>query len=95
MKIYISGQITGLSEADAKYNFTMAHVNLKQQGHYPVNPMFLPHNHGKTWAEFMREDLHALLDCEAIYMLENWQESKGARIEFGIAIELGMKIIFQ
>ena len=95
MKIYISGQITGLSEETARYNFTMAHLNLRQQGHDPVNPMLLPHNHGKTWAEYMREDIHALLDCEAIYMLENWQESKGARIEFGLAIELGMKIIFQ
>lgn len=95
MKIYISGKITGLPEADAKYYFHSAHAELKTQGHEPVNPMFLPHNHGKTWAEFMREDLQALLTCEAIYMLENWQDSKGARIEFGLAVELGMKIIFQ
>jgi hypothetical protein len=95
MKIYISGKISGIPEADANYYFTMAHVNLKAMGWDPVNPMFLPHRHGKTWAEFMREDIHALLTCEAIYMLDNWQESKGSRIEFGLAVELGMKIIFQ
>ena len=41
----------------------------------------------------MIDDLRLLFDCEAIYLIDNWQMSKGARIEYYIAKELGMSII--
>lgn len=95
MKIYISGQITGLPEQVAQANFSAAVDKIREWNHEPVNPFWLPHFHDKSWLNYMREDIKALLDCEAIYMLPNWNESQGAKIELSIAIQLGMKIIFE
>lgn len=94
MKVYISGQITGLELEEAKTFFTEAEILLLARGYNPINPMTLnPHTDGKTWKEYMLDDLDALFDCEAIYLLDNWQESKGARIEYQIAKEMGMVIL--
>jgi hypothetical protein len=93
-KIYISGKISGM-EAQASTLFTNAEKMLKAKGFEPVNPMKLPHQHGKTWECFMREDIAALLQCQAIYMLHNWQQSKGAVLEYILAMHLDMDVQFQ
>ncbi|WP_448826943.1 DUF4406 domain-containing protein [Capnocytophaga bilenii] len=43
----------------------------------------------------MVKDIVDLLQCKAIYMLQGWQESKGARIEHYIATEIGMPIMYE
>ena len=42
---------------------------------------------------FMGADLRALLDCDAIYMLPGWQESRGATVERSVAVDCGMTIL--
>lgn len=93
MKIYISGKITGLSLEAAETLFKSAETDLLKQGYEVVNPMTIPHDHDKTWLSYMRADIKALVDCDAIYMLRNWTESKGACTEFNLAHDLGLKII--
>lgn len=44
-----------------------------------------------TWEEYMRADIRALVDCEAIALLPGWEQSLGAELEVSIADELGMK----
>jgi hypothetical protein len=95
MKIYISGKITGLNEHDAFAKFARAEQDLSMFAHDPVNPMKLPHDHDKTWHSYMKEDIRHLCDCEAILMLNNWADSKGAIIENSLAIMLGIKVYFQ
>lgn len=36
-----------------------------------------------------------LLQCKAIYMLQGWKDSKGARIEHYIATEIGIPITYE
>lgn len=48
-----------------------------------------------TWENCMREALAMLLKCDAIYMLKGWRDSKGARIELALALELGMRVIYE
>ena len=43
----------------------------------------------------MREDIKALLSCCTIFMLDNWRDSRGAKIEHQLAKDLEMKIIYQ
>jgi hypothetical protein len=94
--IYISGRITGLNPVVARELFDMAEVLLKEQGHHPINPMAICLlEEGKPWEEYMLEDIRLLFDAHAIYMLPNWQESKGARVEHDIAYHLGKEIIYQ
>lgn len=94
MKVYISGSITGLDEEYVKSLFEFAENWWKELGHEPVNPMKIEHNHDCSWESYMKEDLKALLDCDHIFMLDNWWLSRGARIEHDLAKELGIKIIY-
>lgn len=94
-KIYISGQITGI-EKEAPLLFKKAVTELYERGfEYIFNPMELKHDHDKSWENYMKTDIKALCDCDAIYMLSNWTNSKGAEIERRIAIDLGMKVIYE
>jgi len=94
MKIYISGKITGIEE-QAPSIFNIAERTLQEEGHETVNPMTLNHNHDKSWKSYMKEDVKAMMDCDAIYMISNWKESKGAKIELEIAILMELDVIFE
>ena len=91
---YISGKITGM-EAEARELFDAAEREVLAYGYLPVNPFKLNHDHDKSWRAFMRSDIKALCDCDAIYMLTNWRESPGATIELEIANHLEMDVIHQ
>lgn len=99
MKIYISGRITGnahymqdFERAESYLNFS----NINGQKFDVVNPCKVsPFDENKTWRDYMREDIKALVDCDAIYMLRGWRRSKGARLERRIAIKLGLEVIYE
>jgi hypothetical protein len=96
MLIYISGKITGLDIEVAKQNFKHAENELILQGFTVINPMELvPYDPKLTWDDYMVEDIKALFRCNAIFMLRNWSDSKGARIERAIAVEMEQQIIYQ
>jgi len=95
MKIYISGKISGLPFDEVKAKFERAERKLARLGYEPVNPL----NNGLTvddsWAAHMVKDIETLFTCEGILLLEDWQQSKGARIEKNIAEEMGFKILHE
>lgn len=96
--IYISGPITGLKEEDAKAAFDKAEKLLEVEYERVVNPMRFEaayQNAKLTYDEMMDIDLRLLKMCKAIYMLKNWEGSKGACIERLMALQLGMKIIYE
>ena len=93
-KIYISGKISGI-ENKAFEIFEMAEKELQLRGFKTINPMKLDHDHDKTWDSYIKEDIKHLLECNSIYMLNNWNDSKGATIEHSIAILLDYKIEYQ
>lgn len=95
MKIYIAGKISDLTKEDYESRFKIACETLSQIGYEPVNPCELNHCENATWADYMLKDLDALFHCDAIYMLNNWRGSKGARIEHAVAIETGKKVFYQ
>jgi hypothetical protein len=94
-KIYISGKISQLTESEAQLLFENAEKVCTEMGYEPVNPMKLNHDHDKSWEMYMREDIRQMMDCEAIYMLSNWSFSKGAKIEYDLACNLGFKVIHE
>jgi len=93
-KIYISGKISGI-ENDATQLFERAEKDLQAKGFETVNPLTLNHEHDKSWHSYMKEDVKALCDCDSIYMLTNWVDSKGAIIEHTIAMYLGLNVQYQ
>lgn len=93
-KIYISGRITGM-ENKAFLLFGLAEKEIQHMNFEIVNPMRLPDDHDKSWRSYMNICLKALVDCEAIYMLTNYKESRGAQVELQLALSLGINVIFQ
>ena len=93
-KIYISGKISGI-ENDAPTLFSKAEKMLQSLGFETVNPMTINHEHDKSWHSYMKEDVKALCDCDEIFMLQNWADSKGAIIEHTIAMHLGLRVHYE
>ena len=99
MRVYISGKITGLDLAEARKQFTEAEGIIRQRLGEEVeviNPMKeVPYVEGKTWEEYMKDDIKLLMECNMIYMIEGWKTSKGANIEFNLAVSLGYLVLTQ
>jgi len=97
MKVYISGKITGLDIEKARDNFFLAEMNVRMMGLTPINPMNKKYLFNKVkkipWLIYMICDICLLLKCTGIYLQENWQESKGARVEYRVAKFFGCIII--
>lgn len=95
MKVYISGKITGLSPTLYLPLFEMAERQLKAAGFIDVvNPTKLGIDPEEEWSKAMAVCMAALEKCEAIYMLENWPQSLGARRELTRAMEKRMVTMF-
>ena len=94
-KIYISGPISGLPLETVYNNFTNVEAQLIEQGYEVVNTLNngLPTN--ATWEEHMRADLRLLMECDTIYLLKGYKDSKGAMIEYDLARILDYDIIEQ
>lgn len=93
MKIYVSGQITGLDYQEAFRLFESAEGYIKMLGHEPVNPM-RGEKPDLTWAEYIAEDVLLIDKCDAIYMMANWEQSKGARVEHHLCEVLEKPIFY-
>ena len=95
MKIYISGKISGTDLTETRERFAAVAKAMKRLGYEPVNPLDNGLSEHDTWEAHIVKDIATLLQCKAIYMLQDWQESKGARIEYYIATEIGMPIMYE
>ena len=101
MRIYISGPVTGKS--DARVRFAEAERKLREQ--YPLGLIINPEAVSRPIAEqkglaeaFCHEDymeicFDLLERCDAICMLEGWQDSRGACQEYGYARAAGHKLL--
>lgn len=92
MRVYISGKITGLDPKQAMENFTRAEIFLHRLELKTVNPVALCNglDPNESWETYMKRCIPALVECDAIYLLENWKDSRGARLEAKIASALGL-----
>lgn len=95
MKIYISGKISGTDLTETRARFAAAAKVMKRLGYEPVNPLENGLTEHDNWEAHIIKDIATLLQCKAIYMLQDWQESKGARIEYYIATEIGIPIMYE
>lgn len=91
--VYISGKVSGLDIEVAKKSFQDAETRLIELGYDVVNPLKLSDDHDKTWESYMRVCITHLTLCNAIYMLDGWENSKGAKLEYYLANELKIKQI--
>ena len=95
MRLYISGPITGTS--DAKERFEAAALRISRMGNIPINPepigrLVMPKAGG---LEYMTIDLLVLEFTDAIYMLRGWEDSRGARMELMKAKAHNMPVFYE
>ena len=91
MKIYVAGKITGLDNFEEK--FEAACNELEGKGFKAMNPAILP---GGFEQDDYMHICYAMIDiCEYVYFLNNWTDSKGAKLEHVYAIKNNKKIIYQ
>lgn len=89
MKVYLSGKITGDSNYRQKFN-TMTE-ELLSYGYVVFNPAVLPD--GFEYSDYMALDLLILSRCDAIFLLRDWKNSPGARLEYEEAKRLGLQVL--
>ena len=80
---------------EVREKFARAEQQVAAFGHTPVNPLNNGQPSDASWAQQMTASLGMLFECDAIYLLHDWKESRGARIERNIADEMGFEIIEQ
>ena len=95
MKVYISGQISGLDPFEAESRFDKAEEFLQGIGIDVVNPWDNGLPEESTWIQHLCKDLELLNECSHIYMLDGWQLSRGACIEYDFAIRTGKTVLFE
>ncbi len=86
MKIYMSIPITGHDIELQKARAAEIADHIITLGHIPVDPFDTPEppdtlGDRARYAYFMGEDLKRLLTCDAIYLDDGWQKSKGCILE--------------
>lgn len=92
--IYIAGKIGYLPTEVYTANFEHAEKIVSEMGYSAVSPLKLPHNHDKSWESHMKEDLRAMMNCDAVFAQSNWTDSIGATIEVQLAIQLKIPVIY-
>ena len=97
-RVYLSGEITGLTKEEYTRNFQRAEQHYTTAGFEVVNPVkigeaLLAANPETTYEEFMHHDLEALRSCTAIALIAGWEQSPGAQREKAEAERLGLEIM--
>ena len=98
MRIYISGKMRGLPEEESRMLFKAAENYLIGLGHDVINPWNSEDDKKrqcKEWDDYILYDLQLLRQCDAIFMLDNWQDSWGAKCEHAYANGKGLSILYQ
>jgi hypothetical protein len=91
-RIYLSGPMSHYPE----HNFPLFNAEadrLRGLGYEVVNPVDINPNPGTPWAECLKQDLAALLDCDTVALLPDWQASRGAMLEVHVARALGFAVV--
>ena len=103
-RIYISIPISGhdLEEVKEKARNIREWVlwdvfELKKGRNRPdiITPFDVCHEPDKPYSYYMGKDIEALLECDAIFLCEGWQNSKGCMAEFEVARIYGKEIMFE
>lgn len=90
--VYIAGKVTGLPVGEYKAKFNEARAMLEKQGYHVINPCDFIGSE-ESWATAMRMASSLLNMAEHIYLLDDWQDSEGAKWEFNQAVKFDINVL--
>ena len=92
MKVYISGGITGVDGYMAK--FQAVQDRLEKLGYDVINPAKILSNMplSTSYTEYMKLCMAFIDQCDEVYMMPEWENSKGATFEKHYAEIIGKYI---
>ena len=71
-------------------------VSLTESNTVVITPFeIVPDATDMTYEQVMAKDLEVLMTCDIVVFARHWQYSKGCRIEFAVARELGIRVNFE
>lgn len=91
-KAFISGKVSGLNYREACRYFYDAGKLVLAQGYHPIVPVDLCRSWW-GWYRCMAVCLYHLLRCRYILQLDNWADSKGAKLEYRFARLSGKRFL--
>lgn len=102
-KIYISLPISGLPIDDVRENAKQAKELLESAGYEAITPFDIVEwdrihplmSDEQKYAHCMGKDIEALMMCDAIYVCNGWENSKGCTAEVLVAETYGKEIIYE
>lgn len=89
--LYVAGPMTGYVSNNYPA-FNAATHELRKVGFEVVNPAEFGANSPASYVELLKRDLHALLECDGVAVIDKWWESVGARNEVQVAGLLKMPV---
>ena len=93
--IYISGKITGTDDYLQRFERAEKHLNTMNITDV-INPAkvnsYLPE---LSYSQYIKMSLCMLEMCDTIYMLKNWEDSTGAKLEWEFAKANNYKIMYE
>lgn len=94
MNIMIIGPITGIGNYQRNFGYAEGELNGLYPHAHVLNPCALDMS-GLPWADCMKITLMMLKVCDAVYVLQGFENSKGAMREYDAAARYHKKILFQ
>ena len=87
-KIYIAGKVTGEDRTECTMKFGTAQKAIEALGFEVVNPLEVVGDWNTPWNVAMKKCISAMMICDAVVLLPDWQQSSGAIIENDLAGQL-------
>lgn len=97
MKIYISLPITGYELSERRNYAERVKARLKRinQQAEVVTPFDVNPDQELSYAEYMGNDIAALLTSDAVYFCKGWDKSRGCRLEHSAAFHYTIRTIYE
>ena len=90
-RLYLAGKMSGLPDFNYPA-FRSEAARLRALGYHVENPAENPEPSCGTWLAYMRMAITQLVQCDAIALLDGWQDSRGACVERTLADGLGLEV---
>lgn len=91
-RVFVSGKVSGIEYLEACKLFYDAAAIVLRRGFIPVIPVELCRSYW-GWYRCMAKCLWYLFFCKYILQLDNWESSRGARVEYRFARFFGKRVL--